>query len=269
MKSRDLLIALSCRYQGDAKKIRDAIVRKEMLEEEEIESALASVKSKTVTILDEDYPKSLLRMPSPPFVLYYYGDLSLLEDSKRIVAYIGSRDASEYGLDCADYFTRAFVKAGAIIITGIARGIDARASKAALDEHGLTIAVLGSGIDFPYPSTSVPLYEQIRRYGLVLSEYPGRTSPTPYRFPMRNRIIAGLASLVVVGEASYHSGTLVTAAYALATGKDVACIPFPARQESACNGLLRDGAFLLDSEKDILPFVSDWKTLTKKEPDNL
>ncbi len=256
MNGREILIASAIKVNGDWDALLRIIKNKEKMPEEEATKLLSEMKSKAVTIIDDDYPESLKRCPKPPIVLFYYGDISLVNDHKRNVAYIGSRDASPYGLDMAKYFSEALVKRGAVVVSGLARGIDSCAQEEVLNQRGKTVAVLGSGIDFPFPLSSSDLYKRIKTDGLILSEYPGNTPPSPKQFPFRNRIIAALSNLVIVGEASKRSGTLITVGYALSCGSEVACIPSLACKESATNTLIKEGAYLLDNEKDLDAFLS-------------
>ncbi len=257
MNGREMIIALSLKAKGDWDTVLGMIKNKEKLPEEEAKELLSSLKCKTVTIIDPDYPEPLKRCPKPPLVLYYYGDLSLANDHSRNVAYIGSRDASQYGLEMARYFASALVERGAVVVSGMARGIDSCAQEEVLNQRGKTIAVLGSGIDCPFPSSSTNLYKRIKTNGLILSEYPNDTPPSQKQFPFRNRIIAALSKLVIVGEASKRSGTLITVGYALSCGSDVACIPTRACLESATNNLIKDGAYLLDNASDLDVFLKN------------
>lgn len=269
MKAHDILVALSVKYEGDFDAMHAAMVRKEDLSDEEIKRLTSSLRCKTTTIVDDDYPQSLRSVPKTPIVLYYYGDISLVSDVDRCVSYIGSRDASPYGLETTEYFVREIIDRGYVIVSGLARGIDAAAAETALKNHGKTVAVLGSGIDVPYPSTSRDLYNRIKVNGLILSEYPPGTEPRPHRFPARNRIIAGLSSLTIVGEAGKMSGTLITVGFAMYAGRDVACIPYPCRSGSACNSLIRDGALLLDDIEDLDAYLKGEKTLTENSEEDL
>ncbi len=255
MTGREMLIASSIKVNGDWDSLLRMIKNKETLEENEAKTLLASLKCKAVTLIDEDYPESLKRCPKPPIVLFYYGDLSLASDHSRNVAYIGSRDATDYGIEMARYFSDALVERGAVVVSGMARGIDAAAHEEVLKQRGKTIAVLGSGIDRPFPASSANLYKRIKTDGLILSEYPNDTAPDQKQFPFRNRIIAALSNLVIVGEASKRSGTLITVGYALTCGSEVACVPTRAGQQATTNNLIKEGAHLLDCATDLDVFL--------------
>ncbi len=255
MTGREMLIASSIKVKGDWDSLLTMIKNKETLDEKEAKELLSSLKCKAVTLIDDDYPECLKRCPKPPIVIFYYGDLSLASDHARNVAYIGSRDASSYGLEMARYFADALVERGAVVVSGLARGIDSAAQEEVLKQRGKTIAVLGSGIDCPFPASSVNLYKRIKTDGLVLSEYPNDTPPNQKQFPVRNRIIAALSNLVIVGEAAKRSGTLITVGYALTCGSEVACVPTKAAQEAATNTLIKEGAHLLDCASDLDVFL--------------
>lgn len=255
MTGREACLYLSLKYEGSWEKIYEAVRKKEPPDLAYFEKAKESLHCSYVTIVDKEYPRALTRVPKPPFVLYYYGDLSLSENEDAALAYIGSREASAYGMRMARKIVTELAEEGVTVVTGLARGIDAEAARSAFIKGGKTIAVLGSGIDLCYPSSSQDLYEQTKHCGLLLSEYPGLTEPKREHFPMRNRIVAALAKGVIVGEANERSGTLITVSYALELGKEVGCVPFEAGKGSGCNQLIRDGAYLIESGKDALSMI--------------
>lgn len=203
---------------------------------------------------DATYPHLLhdLAGDAPP-VLYALGDLRLL--ARPAVALVGTRHATPPGLRAAHRLARAAARAGAVVVSGLARGIDAAAHDGALDAGtGTTIAVLGTGIDVPYPADHRTLHDRIAREGLVLSELPPGRRATRGSFPERNRIVAALARVTVVVEAGDGSGALITAAAASDLGRDVAAVPgaFEAASCRASNRLLRDGAAVIADEADLL-----------------
>jgi DNA processing protein len=183
-------------------------------------------------------------------VLFYRGDISLLKDENKCVSYIGSRLASPYGLECARNLAGGLAKEGFVIVSGLAMGIDAAATEAALDAGGKAVGVLGCGIDRCYPDSSVPLYERLKKEGLVISEYPFRTPPDGEHFPHRNRIVAAASKGIIVGEASKKSGTLITVGYALGFTKEIGCVPYQADADSACNILIKEGAAMIENLDD-------------------
>ncbi|MFA5481547.1 MAG: DNA-processing protein DprA, partial [Bacilli bacterium] len=247
---REILIYLSIKYKGNWDEIYAAIKRKEPIDDVAFADSLASVKAKTITILDKNYPEHLKQCYKPPFVLYYYGDCHLLERSHEAIAYIGSRKASEYGCKMARVIVGELAKK-MVIVSGLARGIDTIAHQTAINVNGKTIAILGSGIDYCYPRENIELYEKIKSEHLVISEYPNHTEPDHSQFPLRNRLIAMLAKSVIVGEAGMKSGTLITVSYALSAGRDVCCVPYPADASSACNSLIKQGAKLVENANDV------------------
>jgi len=250
MNGRDILIYLSIRHLGDWDKILASIKKREDFDLSKALEETKKITSKVVTIVDPDYPSSLKEAPKPPFVLYYHGDLGLIGERKKCITYIGSRKASSYGLKMAKSLCGAAAKEGFSLVSGLAHGIDGAAGRAALP-HGRAVAVLGNGIDYFYPAENSPLQREIKQRGLLLSEYPFATPPLPERFPARNRLLAALSQLTVVGEASPRSGTLITVGYALSIGRDVACIPYRADEESACNALIKDGAPMIETPQDL------------------
>ncbi|MCQ2742640.1 MAG: DNA-processing protein DprA [Bacilli bacterium] len=263
MESKDLLVALSIRYEGDWDKMIAAIRRHEYATKEEIEKVEQVKKTcSVVTLLDDCYPQILKDIKKPPIVLYYYGDLSLIRDSRRCISYVGSRKASEYGIRMAKTLCEDFAKEGFTIVSGLAYGIDAVAAKSALP-HNKAVAVLGNGINHYYPLDNRGLQRAMREHGLVLSEYPPDCPPSQDRFPMRNRIVAGLSIATVVGEASTRSGTLITVGYALEFGRDVLCVPYQADAQSACNLLIRDGASLIEKAEDLYSVIGYEKYRTE------
>lgn len=250
MEGRDLLAYLSIKYKGSFELIYRAIKEREKVNEKEATEVIHKLDSKFITILDKEYPESLKRICMPPMVLYYYGDIKLLNSPLFYLGVVGSRDYSKYGENATIKLVKSVAKEK-IIVSGLARGIDAIAHKASIDEGGKTIAVLGSGIDYPYPNSNKNLYEIIKKDHLVISEYPGRATPEPNYFPDRNRIIAGLSDKLLVTEAYEKSGTSITVMHTLRQGKDVLVVPYEIDKGSACNKMIQDGAFLVESVEDL------------------
>lgn len=205
-----------------------------------------------VTAFDPEYPQALREIADPPFLLYALGRIDRLR--LPAVSIVGSRDASRYGRDVAFRLARELSDAGVAVVSGFARGIDAAAHEAALESPGGTIAVLGCGIDVEYPREHRRLRERLAETGLLLSEYHPGTEPRPQNFPIRNRIIAGLSSGVVVVEASRRSGSLITARLAADFGRDVFAVPGSIFSETSAgtHELLRDGAILCRGAEDVL-----------------
>ena len=205
-----------------------------------------------VTAFDEAYPAGLSQIPDPPFLLFAVGRLERLQ--LPAVAIVGSRNATRYGEDVASRLARDLSLAGVTVVSGFARGVDAAAHAAARQGPGGTIAVLGCGIDVDYPREHARLKAALAATDLLLSEFPPGAEPRPQNFPVRNRIIAGLASGVVVVEASRRSGSLITARLAADCGRDVFAVPGSVFSDTSIgtHELLRDGAILCRGAEDVL-----------------
>jgi len=207
-----------------------------------------------------DYPALLAQIPDPPPLLFVAGDAQILE--KPQLAMVGSRRASRPGMDTAAAFSRSLAGAGFVITSGLALGIDAAAHQAALDVGGLTVGVLGTGLENFYPQRNQQLAEAMMASGsAVLSEFPLDAGPTPSNFPRRNRIISGLSLGVLVVEASVASGSLITARLAAEQGREVYAIPGSIHHPGArgCHQLIRDGAVLVETIEHILEALRGWQ----------
>ena len=250
LKSRDILIYFALKYCGNWRLMYDAITRKEKFSTTDVIDANNTLTSKAITILDDDYPSFLKKIYCPPFVLFYHGDISLINEELMKIAVVGSRDCSEYGVKMTDSLVSGICRE-LIVVSGLACGIDAVAHQTAISNGGKTIAILGSGINYCYPDTNIYLYKEIKENHLVLSEYPHLTPPTKESFPFRNRIIAALGDATLVTEAHLKSGTMITTSFALTFGRDVMCVPARADDDSACNKLIKEGAILVEDCDDI------------------
>ncbi len=207
---------------------------------------------RVVTAFDEEYPSLLAEIADPPFVLYAAGNLERLR--LPAVGIVGSRAATRYGRDVAERLSRELALAGVTVVSGFARGVDEAAHQAALSTPGGTIAVLGCGLDVEYPREHAALKKTVAIRDLLLSEFPPGTEPRPSNFPVRNRIIAGLCAGVVVVEASWRSGSLITARLAAEFGRDVFAVPGSVFSQTSVgtHELLRDGAILCRGAEDVL-----------------
>lgn len=199
-----------------------------------------------------EYPESLASIYDPPFALYARGDLELLSMVK--VAVVGTRRPTSYGMVCADKLSRDLANAGICIVSGMARGVDTSAHKAALEVGGKTIAVFGCGVDMVYPTENRKLAVSIKEEGLILSEYPMGTPGYPQNFPVRNRIVSGLSSGVVVIEGAQYSGSAITARLAMDQGREVFAVPgdITRKQSWGPNLLIKQGAKLVQEAQDIV-----------------
>ncbi len=203
-----------------------------------------------LTLEDPEYPEGLKEIYDPPFVLYCAGRTEAL--ANPAVAVVGSRKPTAYGRVMAEKLGDDLASRGCVIVSGMARGIDACAHSGAL-RSGRTVAVLGSGLDICYPRENGGLFERIMEKGAVLSEFPLGTPPLGHHFPIRNRIISGLSLGLVVVEAADRSGSLISAKFALDQGREVLAVPGSAfsEQSRGANGLLRDGAGLVETWEDV------------------
>lgn len=199
-----------------------------------------------------EFPHLLREIANPPTCLWTRGDLALF--GSTAVAIVGARDATRDGMEIAYQIAADLTRAGIVIVSGLARGVDAAAHTGALDANGKTIAVLGTGIDRVYPADNKALHERIAANGLLITEFAPGAPPDLFHFPRRNRIISGLSKAVVVVEAREKSGSLITARLAGDQGRDVMVVPGPTRsgQNRGGHALLRDGAKLVESAVDIL-----------------
>lgn len=233
MKVRNHLIRLAIKYEGNYFQIKKAIEKKE-----KVDSNI--VIQQAITIVDKQYPKELLDLKYPPFVLFYRGNIELLKMEK--IAVVGSRKITEYGKKATEEVVK-MLKEKYVVVSGLAKGIDSIAHYNA----SKTIAVLGNGLNVLYPYENKQLYEMLFDKQLVISEYPQNVSPNKFNFPFRNRIIAGLSKAVIVTQAAEKSGTMLTVNEALMLNKEIYCIPYRYDDEagSGCNLLIQQGANII------------------------
>ncbi len=207
---------------------------------------------RVLTWEDANYPTRLLEIDAPPPVLYVWGDLR--PEDRLAVAVVGTRRPTAYGLAVTRDLAALLAGSGVTVVSGLARGIDAAAHRAALEAGGRTVAVLGSGLDRIYPPEHQRLAESVADAGAVLTDYPLGTAPEAGNFPPRNRIIAGLSLAVVIVEAGEGSGALITADFAAEQGREVFAVPgsIYSRASRGTNALLRAGARVMVSPQDVL-----------------
>jgi DNA processing protein len=206
-----------------------------------------------ITIFDDDYPDLLKTIYQPPWVIFAKGKTSLLKHRSSL-AVVGSRDASQYGLKTIEYLFPDLIKNQTLIISGVAKGIDAHAHKTAINLGGNTVGVIAGGFDHIYPNENKELACFMMKNQLLLSEYPPSTRPEKWHFPMRNRIISGLAKGTLVVEARKRSGSLITAEFALNEGRDVFAVPgsILTPHFAGVHELIQQGAKLIKNPEDIL-----------------
>jgi len=203
------------------------------------------------------FPAALRDIPDSPALLFVSGDLGVLE--RPAVAIVGSRDHSSYGATVCRMVAQRAARAGIVVVSGMARGLDAEAHHAALDAGGTSIGVLGNGLGVIYPAANRALYDRMRRSGLLVTEFAPGERPHAGSFPRRNRLISGLARVTIVIEAAAGSGTLITVDSALAQGREVMAVPgaITSAVSVGTNRLIRDGATPLLELDDLLAFYPD------------
>jgi DNA processing protein len=213
---------------------------------------LGAMGGRLLTLPGAEYPLHLRRIHDPPPVLYALGDPSIAE--RRVVAVVGSRRATPYGTATATRLAHELARAGFVVVSGLARGIDAAAHQGALAASGRTVAVLGCGVDVTYPPEMRGLKDQVRNHGSVLSELPLGAPPDPHHFPTRNRIISGMSLGVLVIEAAADSGSLITAKLALEQGREVFAVPgnVGTQTSTGTNRLIKAGATLVETADDLI-----------------
>lgn len=220
-----------------------------------VEQELRTAKTMNIRLLhlyDPDYPEGLRQLHDAPIVLYVKG--SFEDADKYAISIVGSRTSTDYGMRVAEKMGYKLSSAGLTVVSGMARGIDTASHKGALRAAGRTIAVLGSGIDVPYPPSNRGLMQSIESSGAVISEFPFGTGPNKENFPRRNRIISALSLGVIVIEATLDSGSLITVGYALDQGKDIFAVPgnITSRNSRGTNDLIKKGARLVENAEEVI-----------------
>jgi DNA processing protein len=215
---------------------------------------LAAAEVRWLARTDREFPPLLRSIHDPPPGLFLRGAAEPELLRRPAAAVVGARSCSPYGAQVARTLGRDLGAAGLVVVSGLARGVDGEAHRGALEAGGPTVAVLGCGVDRDYPASHRELAARIREHGLVVSEYPPGVEPAPWRFPARNRVIAGLAGATVVVEARERSGALITADLALEEGREVFAVPgeITSALSAGTNDLLRLGAAPLVATKDVL-----------------
>jgi DNA processing protein len=218
---------------------------------------------------DARFPPRLKAIFDPPPSLYLRGSGEPELLGRRAVGVVGARSCSPYGAQVARMLGRELAAAGLVVVSGLARGIDGEAHRGALESGGPTVGVLGCGIDRDYPAANASLSRRMEDGGLVVSEYEAGVEPAPWRFPARNRIIAGLCEAVVVVEARERSGALITADFALEEGREVFAVPgeITSALSVGSNALLRLGATPLTGSGDVLEALGIERAEAVAEPD--
>jgi len=247
---------LMSRFKDVDKALSELSLKTKLFERQKAEEELmtAEIKHvKLITLEDKEYPFNLKQTEDCPPILYALGNTDLLKNDNAL-AVVGARSASISARRLAGQISQELAAKNIVIVSGLARGIDAAAHEGALSENGNTIAVLGTGIDVIYPKENEELYKKIAKNGLLLSEYPFHTGPQASNFPRRNRIVSGLSKGILVVEADIKSGSLITAHQALEQGRDVYAVPGSPYDGKSAGGnkLLKEGAILVETSEDIL-----------------
>lgn len=265
-------------FSSDRARLRESVLGDRLIDQLVDEKDWDEIKSRFeksippgagfMSISEESYPERLRNIADPPPFLYYRGDLSCLRGPT--LAVVGSRRPTDYGQRMASRLTADLVSSGVTIVSGLAFGIDAACHQAALDNGGRTAAVFACGLDYIYPPGHASLASKIEGTGCLLSEFPKGTRPERYNFPVRNRIISGLAHGVVVVEAAARSGALVTARLGLEQDREVFAVPGRADSElsSGANDLIKQGATPVTSADDIISSFG-WQKSKKSFVENL
>lgn len=250
LTGREILIYLTIKYKGDWHRIYKAVHTREKYSSSEIKETISKIGSKILTLLDDDYPEFFKKSYCPPFVLFYHGDISLIRDYDKLLGVVGSRICSDDGVEMT---RRLMEEIGNefIILSGLSMGIEATAHKSLMNAGGKCVAVLDSGINYPYPDENTYLYEELKENHLVISEYPGFTPPTKDSMTLKYRIIAGLSKGLLIPEADKYSPAITAASFALTYGREIMCVPKTPLSESSCNQLIKEGAHLVENVEDI------------------
>jgi len=231
-----------------------AIVKKESFKraEKELDGVRKIANCSLLNWTEPEYPQNLLQIYDPPVLLYVRGDAQVL--NLPSLSIVGTRRPTLYGTQMAQRLGRDLAARGLVVVSGMARGIDAIAHQGAMDAHGRAIGVLGTGIDVCYPKENKKLYEKVLERGAILSEFPLRTHPAPENLAVRNRIVAGLPLGVVVVEGAQYSGSLITARLAMEFGREVFGVPGNVTQpvSFAPNLLIKQGAKLVTAVEDVI-----------------
>jgi DNA processing protein len=241
----------AARLAGEAEDVVAPLLAPDLEKTDEDLRRLEAAGARILFFGDEEYPALVREITDPPPLLFACGAPLPVAPA---VALVGARRATRAGLEVAALLAAGLARAGVAVVSGFARGVDVAAHRAALDAEGPTVAVFGCGVDVCYPPEQTGLLERLLKGGTALSEFPMGDDPEPWHFPVRNRLIAGLARIVCVVEAAEKSGSLITARCATGYGRDVAAVPGPVLSPVAAgaNALLKDGAILVRTADDLL-----------------
>lgn len=235
MDIRDYLVRCAYKHNGDYNKICKAIINKEKV-------GNYNIVDKYITFFDEKYPIEFKKLRYPPWVIFYKGDINLI--NKKCISIVGSRNACNYGIKVTKEIVK--VNKDKVIVSGLAKGIDRVAHVEAI-KHTKTIGIIGSGFSVKYPYCNRDIYDIMENEHLIISEYPYHTKVQRHHFPFRNRLIASLGECLFVSQATLKSGTMLTVNEAINLSKDVWVAPYPLFMEEGkgCNLLISQGANIL------------------------
>ncbi len=244
MNKRDKIIQIAIQNQGEWIKITKAIQQNQPIHQ------IHKLQTPCITILDDIYPNVLKQLRYPPWVLFYEGDISLLQ--KKCITIVGSRELSQYGKQCTEMISKTLSQKH-VIVSGLAKGADACAHESSILSYGKTIGVIGSGLHYIYPRCNASLYQEMKQNHLILSEYPFDVQIQKHHFVWRNRILAALGDKCIVTSAKKRSGTMLTVNEAITLGKEVWCVPYEMNsiEGEGCNLLIAEGAQILYDTKQL------------------
>lgn len=254
IQAREILVYFAYIFDGDWDQIYKAIKEKRKINFNDVEELIKKEERNYITLLDDRYPQCLRNIYKPPFVLFYHGDLTLLERYRKTVSIIGIKDGSEYTTKAIQKIVKELPD-DYIIVTGMSTGIDETVLN---NVHTLSkcIAILGAGIDNCYPKDNLKFYNTIKEQGLILSEYPKLVEPKAEHFPLRNRIISAISDFVLLPEIKKRSAASITLNHALNQGKSVGVIPCSIFEDNINNELISQGAVCITCGTDVLEEIS-------------
>lgn len=242
---REILVYFALKYNGDFGEILGALQRKEKVDQQLKKELFKQLRCKFVTILDDEYPKKLKDVSAPPFVLFYYGNLDILQ--MKTVAYIGTEHYSEESAHSTIKFVKELVKKEFCLISGFNVGINRLVHKEAINNNGYSVAVLSNGIDKCSQRINQDIYEEMKNHQLIISEYPFEVESSIKRSVFKNRLIGGLCNALIVGECDLGAPYFKAIDYAVEFDKNVYSIPVSAlAKKQGTNELIKNGAMLMN-----------------------
>lgn len=252
---REILLYFSIKYKGNWEQIKNALARKEIVSEDEGKALISNIKCNAITFIDSDYPNCIKQAYRPPFVLFYQGNIQLLESRKKL-GVVGSRNNSNYGRETTEKIITGLAEKSCdiTVVSGMAKGIDSIAERTAIKHNMKIISILGCGVDICYPESSRDIFEYSKtQNGLLISEFPPGIKPLSQNFPMRNRIISSIIHTLLIVEAKRRSGTSITARLSLEDNKDILCVPRNVDSPyKLTNFLIKEGADSCLGAEDVI-----------------